>query len=394
MKRERRSLTQAHELRAETEEAGKRYLSGYAARYNVLSEDMGGWRERIMPGAFARALREHQDVAHLHNHDASRLLGRTTAGTTELTEDEQGLHFRTLLPNTSVARDLEENLARGEVTGNSFGFVATRSAWVDDPKADDESMRCIRELHDVDLFDVSTVTFPAYPHTSVSLERSMRSLFPDGVPGEVQQHVPKLRDLPEVRSKRKTKRVDGEDLTSDAFLIVGDPQDTSTWKLPVKFSDDAKTKSHIQNALARFNQLKDVSEAAKKKAWSKLVKLAKKHGIDVSAEEEKSWQNYTRRDFDFDGDGDNDQPLVDSIANVAQDSSDFAMCAAACLSEVSNADQKDGVPALQECLTEAKELQGLLNEFIAEAEAELSEDEPVDEELERMRMRAQLELIA
>ena len=86
----------------------------------------------------------------------------------------------------------------------------------------------------------------------------------------------------EPKAAGKTKRVDGEDLTASCFLIVGDPDDTSTWKLPVKFSTDAKTKSHLRNALARFNQLSGVSEADKKKAWDKLVAMCKEHDIDVS----------------------------------------------------------------------------------------------------------------
>jgi hypothetical protein len=86
----------------------------------------------------------------------------------------------------------------------------------------------------------------------------------------------------------KTKRVDGEDLTSDCFLIVGDKDDTSTWKLPWKFSTDEKTKSHLRNALARFNQLKDVSQEDKDTAWNKLVKLCKQYDIEVSDEENKS----------------------------------------------------------------------------------------------------------
>jgi uncharacterized protein len=86
----------------------------------------------------------------------------------------------------------------------------------------------------------------------------------------------------------KTKRVDGEDLTADCFLIVGDKDDTSTWKLPWKFSTEEKTKSHLRNALARFNQLTGVSEEDKKKAWTKLVSLCKKYGIEVSDDNKKS----------------------------------------------------------------------------------------------------------
>jgi hypothetical protein len=87
--------------------------------------------------------------------------------------------------------------------------------------------------------------------------------------------------------KTKTKRVAGEDLTSDAFLIVGDKDRTETWKLPVKFSSDVKTKRHIRNALARISQVKGISEAQREAARKKLHSLASQHGIDVAEEQKK-----------------------------------------------------------------------------------------------------------
>lgn len=375
MLREIRSI-KARELRVERSADGQQqYLCGYAATFNTLSEDLGYFRERIVPGAFARALSEKQDVRHLKNHDPNMVLGRTKAGTTELSEDANGLRFRTLMPDTSYAKDLVTSVERGDIDECSFGFMAVRTNWIDEPDPDDpmgKAQRSIRELHDVDLFDVSTVTYPAYPGTSAAMARS---LFPDGIPLEVRSRVQAAK-----RAQGKTKRVDGEDLSADAFLVVGDKNDTSTWKLPVKFSTDEKTASHLRNALARFGQLKGVSEEEKKAAWSKLVKLCKAHDIEVSEEEQKSQVKFTRRDFDYDGDGDNDQPLVDALANVSQDASDFARCAAAALSEVSNADAEDGPKALAEALTEARELSGLLNEFIAEATDEAAEESSGGEE--------------
>lgn len=320
MVREFRSL-EARELRAEKADDGKLYLSGYAAVYNTLA-DLGWLQERIAPGAFTRALTEEQDVRHLINHDPNLVLGRTKSGTTVLSEDAKGLKFRTVLPDTQYAKDLYESVSRGDIDECSFGFVAVRTVWIEEPDPDDEKcQRSIRELHDVDLFDVSTVTYPAYPGTSSAADRS---LFPDGVPAEVRSHMKRDDDaacgcqciscldgdcdeclnedcddpncrcqdmrsqLLREKKKQKTKRVDSEDLTSDCFLIVGDEKDTKSWKLPWKFSTEEKTKEHLQNALARFNQLKNVSEDVKKTAWEKLVQLCKEHEIDVSEEGENS----------------------------------------------------------------------------------------------------------
>lgn len=85
----------------------------------------------------------------------------------------------------------------------------------------------------------------------------------------------------------KTKRVAGEDLSASAFAYVGDHDDTSTWKLPIKFSTDAKTKSHIRNALARFGQTQGIPADEKPKVKARIVAAAKQHGIEVAAEAEK-----------------------------------------------------------------------------------------------------------
>ncbi len=86
----------------------------------------------------------------------------------------------------------------------------------------------------------------------------------------------------------KTKRVAGEDLPSSAFAYVGDASDPSTWKLPLHFSSEEKSKRHVRNALARFNQTKGIPEDEKEKVHAKIVAAAKKYGIDAADEEKKA----------------------------------------------------------------------------------------------------------
>jgi HK97 family phage prohead protease len=172
-------------LRAETA-GSKTYLTGYAALFDNPSSDLGGFVEVIKKGAFSRALKEGQDVRHLVNHDPSLLLGRTKSGTLQLSEDSKGLRFRTLLPETGTADDLAALVARADIDECSFGFVPVEQAWMDQ-KAPDGSMQVIRELHDVDLVDISIVTFPAYPGTSAGVDG--RALFPSGIPAEVRAHM-------------------------------------------------------------------------------------------------------------------------------------------------------------------------------------------------------------
>ena len=97
---------------------------------------------------------------------------------------------------------------------------------------------------------------------------------------------------PGLAKEKKTKRVAGEDLSASAFAYVGDPEDTSTWKLPIEFKTDAKTKSHIRNALARLSQTEGIPADEKTGVRKKIVAAAKKHGIEVSDEAAKIFALY------------------------------------------------------------------------------------------------------
>jgi HK97 family phage prohead protease len=186
LKRELRSVP-ITEFRIEQQD-DKRYFTGYAALFNSLSQDLGGWKERIKPGAFSRALKNKAEVHNLINHNESLILGNTTAGTTELFEDEKGLRFKTLAGSRSYEKDLIESMERGDISKCSFSFSAVEQQWIEesDP-AKRGGKQTVRELGDLDLFDVSIVTSPAYTDTSAQV--AFRSMFPDGVPDEVNSHM-------------------------------------------------------------------------------------------------------------------------------------------------------------------------------------------------------------
>ncbi len=125
-----------------------------------LWEDM---RERIMPGAFDRALREKHDARGLFNHDPSALLGRVVAGTMRLSVDSKGLRYEIDKPDTQWGRDVATSIGRGDLSGSSFSFIARRVVWLELGDV------FIRQVEDVDLFDVGPVTYPAYEATSAGL---------------------------------------------------------------------------------------------------------------------------------------------------------------------------------------------------------------------------------
>jgi HK97 family phage prohead protease len=155
-------------------------LEGYAAVFNQPSEDLGGFHEVIKPGAFTDCLASKPDVRALLNHNADHVLGRTAAGTLRVTEDDKGLAYSVDLPDTQIGRDLLKSVERGDINQSSFGFVVRKQSYTEDTEAEDEG-RWVRELLAVDVFDVSPVTFPAYPQTSVDA----RAWWPEGLPQSV-----------------------------------------------------------------------------------------------------------------------------------------------------------------------------------------------------------------
>jgi HK97 family phage prohead protease len=320
-KRELRAVFNA-QLRAK-KDAEKPTIEGYAAVYNVETEiySYGGYsfRETIAPGAFTRTLKEKADVRCLFNHDEDRVLGRTKSGTLTLTEDKKGLFYTCELPDTQEARDLHALISRGDIDECSFGFYVIEQEWKE--KKDGDTVVETRTLLDLDLFDVSPVTFPAYPQTSVSARS--KDLWPDGMPAEIRSKIDKRaaecqcecdecedgdcmdcsdpdcadpncdgsRCMEKAgRSKPPlTKSVEGEALTPAQFAYVGDPTDTRTWKL-------AMSVKAIRNSIARFNELKAVPAEAKPAAWEKLVAAARAQNVTVSDEDRQKW-NLTDEQF-------------------------------------------------------------------------------------------------
>ena len=169
---ERRTYTV--EMRVKEPTIGKKSstIEGYAANFNSLSEDLGGFREMLMPGCFADALKT-SDIRALFNHDPNFVLGRNMSGTLRITEDDKGLRFEVDPPDTACARDLQVSMQRGDINQCSFGFRVAEGgdAWRKEPDG-----TYLRSILKVDrLFDVSPVTYPAYASTSCAV-RSLDKL--------------------------------------------------------------------------------------------------------------------------------------------------------------------------------------------------------------------------
>ena len=117
------------ELRTEQTENGETIVRGYAAVFNELSEDLGGFREKIHRDAFNNVLTD--DVVALLNHDNSVVFGRTSSGTLKLSTDERGLVSEIRMPNTQAAKDTVELMKRGDISKMSFGFYVDKDKYQD-----------------------------------------------------------------------------------------------------------------------------------------------------------------------------------------------------------------------------------------------------------------------
>lgn len=143
-------------------------IEGYFAVFNSIYEIAPGMTESVKPGAFSRTL--GGDIRALTNHDTTLVLGRTKAHTLELREDEHGLWGKiSINPKDADAMNLYERVKRGDVDQCSFGFEIVNE---ETEFHDDGSMHWT--ITDVNLFEVSACTFPAYQETNIAARSAER----------------------------------------------------------------------------------------------------------------------------------------------------------------------------------------------------------------------------
>lgn len=143
-------------------------IEGYFAVFDSVYEIGPGMSESVAPGAFTKTL--SGDIRALTNHDTTLVLGRTKAHTLELREDSHGLWGSiSINPKDADAMNLYERVKRGDVDQCSFGF---------DIRSEDTDIREDGTIHwtirEVDLYEVSACTFPAYEETSISARSQQR----------------------------------------------------------------------------------------------------------------------------------------------------------------------------------------------------------------------------
>jgi uncharacterized protein len=155
-------------------EDGKKYIEGYAMKWNQLSQPLGYYykfREQFKEGAFDDYLNAGLDTKFLVDHDTGKVLGRSNKGTLTLKSDTIGLKYSLEIPNTTLGNDAHEDVRTGNKEYISVGFKATEDSW---NEADESNV--IRTVIKANLPEISLTAWPAYESTTAST-RSMEDAY-------------------------------------------------------------------------------------------------------------------------------------------------------------------------------------------------------------------------
>ena len=173
------------------QENDERFIEGYFIRFNEETELWDGVFEEVAPEAVDDSLKNN-DIRCLFNHDTNIVLGRTGNGTLELRKDEKGLFGRVKInPNDKQALDIYARIERGDINACSFGFNVINE---EIQNRDDGTVKFI--LKKIDLHEVSPVTFPAYPTTSIEARKK-----------DLEQHKQRLLETRKNKLKERLREI-------------------------------------------------------------------------------------------------------------------------------------------------------------------------------------------
>lgn len=165
MMEKRTFITSNAEFRAE-EKNQEKYLEGYFIRFNQETNLYGNVYEQISPDSIPDDIGS-QDIRALFNHDTAKVLGRTTSGTLELRKDALGIYGKVKINEQDTeALNIYSRVMRGDISSASFGFFLNAQ---DIEEREDETVHIT--IRDIELFEVSVVTFPAYPQTEIGARK-------------------------------------------------------------------------------------------------------------------------------------------------------------------------------------------------------------------------------
>ena len=195
------------EIRAAMRDDKQPTIDGIAAVYDQEA-DMGFYREVIRRGAFDQVLAGNPDVVAAFNHNWDMILGRTLANTLHLSDSPAGLRYVTdINPADPEAMSVYAKVQRGDIRQSSFAFLVRKDEWTYPEDKNAVPLRAILEIGE--LYDVSPVTFPAYPTTSASVRSKLEALSQiRSGEGQAPQAEPDEAQGPQERNDLKRKRLE------------------------------------------------------------------------------------------------------------------------------------------------------------------------------------------
>ncbi|HEK2066426.1 TPA: HK97 family phage prohead protease [Proteus mirabilis] len=159
------------EIRTATLSANNQKLVGYVIKWNHRSHVLWDeFTEQFAPDAFKASLQSGHDVRALYEHDHTNLLGRTTSGTLQLSEDTTGLRFELTPPDTQLGHDVLTLVERGDISGMSFGFRTIKDQW------DIGQEPYVRTVLEAELHEITITSLPAYPDSGVEIAKRSLTL--------------------------------------------------------------------------------------------------------------------------------------------------------------------------------------------------------------------------
>lgn len=170
--------TPVGELRFVTD-SGKPRIDARAILFDSWSVDLGGFRERMMPGS----VNLDADLVALFDHDTSMVLGRVSAGTMTVTADERGVAFTAFPPETTWAKDLSVSMSRGDIKGCSYRMMVEEDKWYVDMNG-----QVCRDVIKASISELTVTSMPAYPATSAEA-RSHAQALAAKIPADIEERA-------------------------------------------------------------------------------------------------------------------------------------------------------------------------------------------------------------
>ncbi len=293
------------EWRASNASAKEMTVAGHAAVFNRLSLDLGGFREKIAPGAFTDVLDQNPDVHLLWDHSTSLVLARTRNKTLDLREDPQGLHFWSRVADTSYSRDLRILMERGDVDQASFAFTIAEdgATWFVDE--DENVLRTI--THVGDLYDVTVTAQGAYPQTDSAVRSLRQALAAHAIEGLSEDRYAELAreyapssttqvwmpstasstsDVlsltwfdPKTSSRSADEEPDAAPAESADVEVPDPPQEPEPVSSDLDGEEERSAAPDTADAVAMLEELKERSKAARQEARESYLRLLKDNGL-------------------------------------------------------------------------------------------------------------------